>query len=661
MKNKNLILSLIALFAILIFSCQKDEEIIETSELQTFDVAEGAKLKLNKITFNESTTTKSISNETIEDLEITMYYYDADQWILVTESNYSEGAPSGFANPKTVSYDTIVDLSYAPETNVRFAVRAMDQVQTRNIYYGIAEADLTTQLDISITLIESKAELNLLIDESLSQTGNRYELDYSYIYYPVDYSGTNVSSNVTSAINKPTYQYDDAMNNSISGTIQIQGSTIDWDAINYNFGEWFDFATYYGQGVPLGIEWDVEVYNSSDELINSFTTTEQWLDLGTTHNITILVPSGSSSAINGNISIIDNEEVAYDWEINAEDDTTTPSDSTFKFLIETTSNDQVFGFQADDAVDLIVDWGDGQEGTFNGTNLMEHVYSTAGEYIISVKGSASRISYYEGTPILLKDILTPIYEGVTGINDANYMFANAVQITTFTATNFFDIVSGNVTNMSYMFFGAINFNQDIGSWDVSNVTDMTYMFHNATSFNQDIGSWDVSNVTDMRRMFYVANNFNQDIGSWDVSNVIDMQGIFFGAINFNQDIGSWDVSNVIDMGFMFDSATSFNQDIGSWDVSNVTSMYGMFYGANFNQDIGSWDVSNVTDMSNMFNNSNLSTENYGFILIGWNNLPSLQSGVTLGAEGIYYNSGASSARQNLIDTYGWIINDAGML
>ena len=30
-----------------------------------------------------------------------------------------------------------------------------------------------------------------------------------------------------------------------------------------------------------------------------------------------------------------------------------------------------------------------------------------------------------------------------------------------------------------------NFNGDITNWDVSNVTDMTYMFYNADNFNKD--------------------------------------------------------------------------------------------------------------------------------------------------------------------------------
>ena len=156
----------------------------------------------------------------------------------------------------------------------------------------------------------------------------------------------------------------------------------------------------------------------------------------------------------------------------------------------------------------------------------------------------------------------------------------------------------SVTNMNGIFAGT-NFNGDISSWNVSNVTNMEGMFNLNHDFNQDLSSWDVSSVTDMGSMFSQADNFNGDIGSWDVSKVTNMRWMFYQATIFNQDISSWNVSSVKNMSYMFDEAFAFNQDIGSWDVSNVTHMVYMFEGdpgkvTNFNQDLSSWSVSGVT-------------------------------------------------------------------
>ena len=118
----------------------------------------------------------------------------------------------------------------------------------------------------------------------------------------------------------------------------------------------------------------------------------------------------------------------------------------------------------------------------------------------------------------------------------------------------------------------------ISSWDTSGVIDMSSLFEGAEEFNDDIGNWDVSNVTDMNCLFFSAKSFNRYIGEWNVSNVTDMSDMFCIVDSFNQDIGSWDVSNVTNMNKMFAGAESFNQDLGSWDMSNVTDMEGMFDG-----------------------------------------------------------------------------------
>ena len=49
--------------------------------------------------------------------------------------------------------------------------------------------------------------------------------------------------------------------------------------------------------------------------------------------------------------------------------------------------------------------------------------------------------------------------------------------------------------MAYMFFGATNFNQNIGSWNTSTVEDMLGMFNGATTFNQDLSNWNGSSLS----------------------------------------------------------------------------------------------------------------------------------------------------------------------
>ncbi len=215
---------------------------------------------------------------------------------------------------------------------------------------------------------------------------------------------------------------------------------------------------------------------------------------------------------------------------------------------------------------------------------------------------------------------------------------------------------GQVTYMRAAFMNRSGFNADLSAWNVSNVTEINLMFAYAYTFNQDISTWDVSNVTNMRSMFF-ATPFNQDISAWDVSKVTLMHEMFAGANRFNQNIGAWDVSLVTDMNRMFDGASAFQQDISGWDVSSVRGMKYMFSGTSFNPDVSSWDVSNVTEMESIFDNAGLTTANYDAILTGWSAL-TLQPNVIFGAVGVSYCE-SESARQSIIDTYGWNITDGG--
>ena len=218
-----------------------------------------------------------------------------------------------------------------------------------------------------------------------------------------------------------------------------------------------------------------------------------------------------------------------------------------------------------------------------------------------------------------------------------------------------------VTDMVGMFSGNQYFNQDIGAWNTTAVTNMGGMFDGATTFNQDIGGWDVSSVTSMGGMFDTATAFNQDISGWDVSAVTTMSSMFNGT-PFNQSLDSWDVSSVTSMNNMFAYATSFDQDISGWDVSNVQYMIGTFEGATaFNQDISSWDISNVVDMDAfMYGKTTADYSYYDNLLNAWSQL-TLQNYGNLGMGTIEYTSAGATARQDIIDNYGWNISDGGEL
>lgn len=295
--------------------------------------------------------------------------------------------------------------------------------------------------------------------------------------------------------------------------------------------------------------------------------------------------------------------------------------NTFDYVVKTTVAQQSFGIQVDSAIDLTIEWGDGiTESGITGSGVYLHTYNVAGTYTNKLNGGAQRIAFgnFTGaTPQLLKDILTPLSSGISGINSAKEMFYQATAITAFTCSDWFDGASTNVISTAYMFYGATKFNQDISGWNVAKVTDMQRMFYSARAFNQDIGGWDVSKVKSMNYMFEGASLFNGDIGAWNVSSVRAMHNMFKKASNFNADISGWQVGNVTSMGSMFEGAQAFNQDIGGWDVSKVTSIESMLRGlSKFDQDISRWNVANVTTLAHTFDgatkfNADISDWNVG--------------------------------------------------
>jgi len=102
------------------------------------------------------------------------------------------------------------------------------------------------------------------------------------------------------------------------------------------------------------------------------------------------------------------------------------------------------------------------------------------------------------------------------------------------------------------------------NWETSRVTDMSLLFSGRSNFNEDISGWNTTAVTSMNRAFDGALTFNQDISHWSTSEVRYMSRMFRGAETFNQNISHWDVSSVEDFSEMFLDARAFDQNLCAW-------------------------------------------------------------------------------------------------
>jgi len=337
----------------------------------------------------------------------------------------------------------------------------------------------------------------------------------------------------------------------------------------------------------------------------------------------------------------------------------------------TSANDQFIIPTIGAGYNYDVDWGDGNFST-NVTGSVQHTYASAGTYTVKISGLFPMIYFNGGGDRLklleVKNWGTNVWTG-TNLNGSLADAFRGCSNMDITATDVPDLSSitnllrtfqqtgitnptsmsnwdvSTITNFTFTFYLATNFNANIGSWNTSSSTSMWGMFLQASSFNQDISGWDVSNVTTMQRMFEgatafdnggvslnswdVSNNtlfntmfqqtpFNQDISSWNTISATTMNQMFYQNTAFNQDISSWNVSSVTNMTRMFES-TPFNFDISGWDVSSVTSMARMFTFSQFNQNLGAWNLDSLISMEVIFNASQMSTTNYTDTLVGWAN------------------------------------------
>ena len=250
-----------------------------------------------------------------------------------------------------------------------------------------------------------------------------------------------------------------------------------------------------------------------------------------------------------------------------------------------------------------VDWGDGTDPaiiTSWDSPEKSHLYASAGIYEVKIYGQFPRIKFQgsgEGYKLYsIEQWGTTKWTSMEGAFDG----CSSLQINALDAPDL-----SQAQSLKGMFQAVQNPNTNFNSWDTTTITDMSYMFSSATNFNSPL-SFDTSSVTNMSYMFASATSFNQPLNWMNTSNVTTFEGMF-QYTPFNQDISLWNTMSAINMKYMFMYASAFNQPLSSWNTSNVVYFDSMFSNAtSFGQNLNTWDVSSALSYDYFDNNSSMS-------------------------------------------------------
>ena len=277
--------------------------------------------------------------------------------------------------------------------------------------------------------------------------------------------------------------------------------------------------------------------------------------------------------------------------------------------------------------DFIVDWGDGSpisRVTSYDDEDIDHTYATPGKYKVVINGLCSGLDgiHNFGNNTNYRRQLVEVPDlGNVGWTDLSSAFFNASHLVRVSGGDTSQVTSmkdmfrkarkvmldtsswqtNNVTDMSYLFAGAIDANPDVSKWDTSNVINMEGMFYGAKNAVPDTSAWKTFNVTNMKHLFAKTEKANPDVSNWDTSSVTNLEATFYGALIADPKLGDWDVDQVVTMAQMFERAINANPDVSGWKTVSVSNLMAMFAKTEkANPDVSNWDTSNVTNMRSLF-------------------------------------------------------------
>jgi hypothetical protein len=154
---------------------------------------------------------------------------------------------------------------------------------------------------------------------------------------------------------------------------------------------------------------------------------------------------------------------------------------------------------------------------------------------------------------------------------------------------------------------AAEYGHPIGRWNVSQLEDFSEVFSarrnpRMLNFDADLGGWDVSSAITTESMFEACVSFTDSkkgLANWDVSSVRNMYRMFESSA-FAGDVSGWNVRNCEKFGFMFQFAAHFQANLRRWRPMSARDTSWMFRGAkSFSSDLSNWKLFEVENLNKM--------------------------------------------------------------
>ena len=148
----------------------------------------------------------------------------------------------------------------------------------------------------------------------------------------------------------------------------------------------------------------------------------------------------------------------------------------------------------------------------------------------------------------------------------------------------------------------VDFDPDLGKWDVAHVVDMAGLFTGCHSFQgRGLAQWKVPNLKKAAHAFSACSAFDADLSAWRPVRLAFATGMFEGCHRFDADLSEWRPRLAL-VERMFKGCLAFKgEGLGNWDMSRSIDPIEMFAGcARFRGDLSGWDVARVRRMDEMF-------------------------------------------------------------